>query len=160
MPTEVRELVLRLARENPRWGHRRICGELAKLGFRVSATSIRRLLAKAKAGAGAAASVGPDRRLRDQSSRWRGDDRERVLIAVSVDTDDVVQFVCKHPTDPPSRRVPVRRSGAVKPRGRSVTGHARRAGKLLIKPTAGARPAPPCTPGRIIRKAHVTWPDA
>jgi Homeodomain-like domain len=50
LSAEVRELVFRFAQENPRWGHRRICGELAKLGFQVSPTSIRRLLALAKLG--------------------------------------------------------------------------------------------------------------
>jgi hypothetical protein len=34
--------------------------------------------------------------------------------------------------------------------------HADKADKLLIKPTAGARPASPCTPGRNIRKAHTS----
>src|SRR5205807_5294653 len=38
------ELVLRLARENPRWGYQRICGECAKLGMKVSATSVRNIL--------------------------------------------------------------------------------------------------------------------
>jgi putative transposase len=47
LPTEIQELVLRLARENSRWGHRRICGELAKLGLNVSPTSVRRFLTRA-----------------------------------------------------------------------------------------------------------------
>ena len=38
------KLVLRLARENPRWGYQRIAGECAKLGIQVSATSIRTIL--------------------------------------------------------------------------------------------------------------------
>src|SRR5207247_9098303 len=41
---EARELILRMARENPKWGCLRIRGELAKLGVRVSATAIRTLL--------------------------------------------------------------------------------------------------------------------
>src|SRR5438067_3893184 len=36
--------------------------------------------------------------------------------------------------------------------------HARRADKLLIKPAAGARPAPPHTRGQIIPKAHTKRP--
>jgi putative transposase len=41
---EIRELVLRLARENRRWGYQRIAGELGALGFSVATTTIRKLL--------------------------------------------------------------------------------------------------------------------
>ena len=43
---ECRQLIFRLARENPRWGYMRIRGELIKLGHVVSATSIRNLMQK------------------------------------------------------------------------------------------------------------------
>src|SRR5213593_4758858 len=40
----IRQLVLRFARDNPRWGYPRIAGELLKLGLRVSPSTVRRLL--------------------------------------------------------------------------------------------------------------------
>jgi hypothetical protein len=44
---EIRELALRLARENPRWGYRRIAGELNGLGLAISPTTVRKLLRQA-----------------------------------------------------------------------------------------------------------------
>src|ERR1035441_8283886 len=47
---KIRAVVLRLARENPRWGYQRIAGELAGLGLQIAPTSVRRILAAAGLG--------------------------------------------------------------------------------------------------------------
>ncbi len=46
----IQTLILQMAKDNPRWGCVRIRGELLKLGHRVSATAIRKLLRKTRLG--------------------------------------------------------------------------------------------------------------
>jgi len=62
IPTEVRSLILRLAREHPRWGHRHIQGELGKLGHAVSASAVRAALRRHRV---------PPAPQRQRATTWR-----------------------------------------------------------------------------------------
>jgi putative transposase len=65
---ELQQLIVRLARENPRWGYQRIQGELLRLGLRVSATAIRTTLRR----------HGMDPTPRPTTTTWRAFLRGRV----------------------------------------------------------------------------------
>src|SRR6266536_4374895 len=50
LAADVVDLVVRMARENPRWGYLRIVGECRKLGVVVSASPVRRILRRRRLG--------------------------------------------------------------------------------------------------------------
>jgi putative transposase len=82
MSREVRELILRIARENPRWGYQRIVGELKGLSVAVSATTVRNVLRRALLGP-AGGRPGPSWRQFLQA-------QARSLIAVDFFTVDTI----------------------------------------------------------------------
>ena len=60
---EVEALIIRLAKDNPRWGADRIHGELVKLGVRLGATTVRAILARH--------GIPPAPQRSRQASSWR-----------------------------------------------------------------------------------------
>jgi putative transposase len=72
---EVQQLIIRLARENRRWGYQRIKGELQRLGERVSATAIRTTLRR----------HGLDPAPRQTATTWRAFLRRQAAGIVACD---------------------------------------------------------------------------
>jgi putative transposase len=72
---DVRQLIIRLARENPRWGYQRIKGELQHLGVSVSATTIRMTLRR----------HGLDPAPRRTTTTWRAFLRQQAAGIVACD---------------------------------------------------------------------------
>jgi putative transposase len=72
---EVQQLIIRLARENPRWGYQRIKGELLRLGVQVSVTAIRTTLRR----------HGLDPAPRRTATTWRGFLRQQAAGIIACD---------------------------------------------------------------------------
>jgi putative transposase len=123
-PVDVRELVVRLAHENPSWGYRRIQGELAGLGVKLAASTVWTILKEA--------GIEPAPRRLEQS--WAEFLRQQAASILecdflTVDTLFLKRFYVLFFVEPASRRVHLA-GVTTNPDGRWVTPQAR---NLLMK---------------------------
>jgi len=83
---ELRDLVLRLARENPSWGYRRVHGELCRLGYRIGAGTVWAILQRA----------GVDPAPIRAAVSWRQFLRDQTKSVLAVDFFTVDTVLVKH----------------------------------------------------------------
>jgi putative transposase len=99
---EVRDLIVRLGKENPRWDYQRIRGELMKLEIMISATTVRTILLR----------HGLHPAPRRDGPTWTevppitggGDPRDRLLDCRDDQAEDDVRPVLHRASDPASAR--------------------------------------------------------
>jgi hypothetical protein len=138
---DVRDLIVRLGTENPRWGYQRIRGELMKLEIRVSATTIRTIMLR----------HGLDPAPRRAGPTWTpvppvtggGDPRDRLLHRRDDWTEDDLRPVLHRALDPASAR------GGRHHAPRLGVGH-RAGAEPRHRRAAVGRSVPPPRPGRQV----------
>ena len=86
IPAELVELILRLARDNPSWRYTRIQGELRRLGHRIAAATIRKILRSHRV---------PPAPQRDDGPTWQAFLRAQAATILATDFFQIETVILK-----------------------------------------------------------------